>query len=271
MQLCVLGSGSKGNATLMQAGSTRVLIDAGFSRREMTKRFSAIGVDPRSIEAVVITHEHEDHAKGAVSCAKKWGWQIYATEGTKGASIGLAGTETRSIASNGVVEIGDIEIRTVSTSHDAEQPVAIVATGKPCGVRAAIIYDLGVVTETISRAMERVEILILESNYDGEMLRTGPYPVSLQRRIAGREGHLSNRSAALAAASCAHRGLAHVVLAHLSETNNTPELAYSTMERVLKRTIFRGQITPGSQDFPSRAISAARSREFSATQLALAL
>lgn len=271
MKLCVLGSGSKGNSVLMQAGSTRVLIDAGFSTRAMSKRLGSINVDPRSIEAVIITHEHDDHAKGAVSCAKKWGWQIYATEGTRGASLGLADADTRSIASNGSIEIGDLEIRTVSTSHDAEEPIAVVATGKPCGVRAAIVYDLGVVTETISRAIDRVEILVLESNYDGEMLRTGPYPVSVQRRIAGREGHLSNRSAALAAAACSHRGLADIVLAHLSEVNNTPRLALETMERVLKRTTFSGQITPGAQDVPSRTISAGRSRNFAASQLSLGL
>jgi len=271
VKLCVLGSGSKGNAVLMQAGNTRVLIDAGFSTREMAKRLRLIGVDPKSIEAVIVTHEHVDHVKGAISCAKKWGWQIYATEGTRGASVGLDEADTRSVASNGSIDIGDIEIRTVSTSHDAEEPIAIVATGKQSGVRAAIVYDLGVVTETIAKAIERVEILILESNYDGEMLRTGPYPAMLQRRIAGREGHLSNRCAALAAAACAHRGLAHLVLAHLSEVNNTPRLALETMERVLKRTVFRGKITPGAQDAPSCTISAARARDFSASQLSLRL
>ena len=267
----MLGSGSKGNAVLMQAGSTRVVIDAGFSTRAMSKRLAAIGVDPRSIEAVLITHEHEDHSKGAVACARKWGWQIYATEGTRGASVGLDEAGTRTVASNGSIEIGDIEIRTVALSHDAEEPIGIVATGKPCGVRAAIVYDLGVVTEAVARAIERVEILILESNHDGEMLRNGPYPAMLQRRIAGREGHLSNRSAAIAAASCAHRGLAHVVLAHLSEANNSPRIALETMERALKRTVFRGQITPGAQDSPSRTVSAPRSREFGAAQLSLGL
>jgi phosphoribosyl 1,2-cyclic phosphodiesterase len=237
----------------------------------MSKRLGLIGVDPRSIEAVILTHEHEDHAKGVISCAKKWDWQIYATEGTMGASVGLGEAGTRTIASNGSIEIGDIEIRTVSVSHDAEEPVAIVATGKPNGVRAGIVYDLGVVTETISRAIERVEILILESNYDGEMLRNGPYPAVLQRRIAGREGHLSNRSSALAAALCAHPGLAHVVLAHLSEVNNTPRLAIECMERVLKRTTFKGQITPAPQHAPSRTISAAKAKDFAPTQLSLGL
>jgi phosphoribosyl 1,2-cyclic phosphodiesterase len=271
MKLCMLGSGSDGNALLIQAGSTRILVDAGFSTRVMARRLASIGVDPRSIEAVIVTHEHIDHAKGAAAGAKKWGWQIFATEGTKGACVALAEADTRSVASSGTIEIGDLELRTVPTSHDAEEPIAIIATGKPTGVRAAIVYDLGVMTETVARAMDGVEILILESNYDGDMLRNGPYPLMLQRRIAGREGHLSNRSAGIAAAECAHRGLAHVVLAHLSETNNTPRLATESMERALKRTSFRGQLTTGSQHSPSRTISAARSRDFAPAQFSLGL
>jgi phosphoribosyl 1,2-cyclic phosphodiesterase len=271
MKLCMLGSGSNGNAVLLQAGNTRILIDAGFSTRVMSKRLASIGVDPRSIEAVIVTHEHVDHAKGAAAGAKKWGWQIYATEGTMGAYPALSETDTRSVASTGMLEIGDLELRTVPTSHDAEEPIAIIATSKPTGVRAAIVYDLGVMTDTVARAIEGVEILILESNHDGEMLRNGPYPLMLQRRIAGREGHLSNRAAGLAAAECAHRGLAHVVLAHLSETNNTPRLANDAMERALKRTSFRGQITLGAQDSPSRTISAARACDFVLAQLSLGL
>ncbi len=266
----MLGSGSKGNAVLIQAGQTRILIDAGFSTHVMSKRLSSIGVDPRSIEAVIVTHEHIDHAKGAASGAKKWGWQIYATEGTKGACIGLAEADTRSIASNGKIQIGDMEVQTVATSHDAEEPIAIIASGKT-GARAAIVYDLGMMTETVARAMKEVELLIIESNHDGEMLRNGPYPLMLQRRIAGREGHLSNRAAASAAAACAHRGLAHVILAHLSEVNNTPRLANDAMQRALTRTSFKGQITIGLQDTPSRTISAARSHDFGAAQLSLAL
>ena len=202
---------------------------------------------------------------------KKWGWQIYATEGTRGASLGLAEADTRSIASNGVIEIGDLEIRTVSTSHDAEEPIAVVATGKPCGVRAAIVYDLGVVTETISRAIEKVE-----DPYSRIELRwrdAAHRPVSDLGSApnCGTQGQHSNRSAALAAAACSHRGLAHVVLAHLSEVNNTPRLAFETMERVLKRTVFRGPITPGEQETPSRTITAGRSRDFAASQLSLGL
>ncbi len=271
MKLCMLGSGSDGNAILMQAGATRILIDAGFSTRVMSKRLASIGVDPRSIEAVIVTHEHVDHAKGAAAGAKKWGWQIYATEGTRGACVSLADADTRSIASSGTIKIGDLEVRTVPTSHDAEEPVAIVAMGKPTGVRAAIVYDLGVMTDTVTSAIEGVEMLILESNHDGEMLRNGPYPLMLQRRIAGREGHLSNRAAGIAAAHCAHRGLAHIVLAHLSETNNTPRVANDAMERALKRTCFRGRITLGAQNSPSQTMSATSARDFASSQLSLGL
>lgn len=271
MKLCVLGSGSKGNAVLIQAGQTRILIDAGFSTRVLARRLSSIGVDPESIEAVVVTHEHADHAKGAAAGATKWGWQVYATAGTGGACIGFAELGARSIPSNGAFAIGDIDLHTVTVSHDAEEPVAIIATGKETGVRAAIIYDLGVLTEPVRRAIEGVEILVLESNYDVDMLRFGPYPPSVQRRIAGREGHLSNRAAASAAETCAHRGLAHVVLAHLSDVNNTPRIATDSMQRALRRTPFRGQITIGEQDQPSRPIAAARSCDHKASQLSLGL
>jgi phosphoribosyl 1,2-cyclic phosphodiesterase len=247
------------------------LIDAGFGTRTIAKRLLSLGVDPRSIEAVVVTHEHEDHAKGAAAGAARWGWQIYATEGTRVATLAFADTSVKTLAANMPVTIGDAEITPVAISHDASEPIAVIATDVTNGARAAIVYDLGLMTESVQAAMERVEILVIESNHDGEMLRNGPYPTSLKRRIAGNHGHLSNRAAALAATKCAHRGLAHVVLAHLSEVNNTPRVATETMSRALARTSFKGSIAAAPQDQPSRPVSAARSASFSAVQLSLAL
>lgn len=271
MKLCVLGSGSRGNAVLMQSGGTRVLVDAGFGPKTIGKRLGAIGVDPRSIEAVVVTHEHGDHVQGAASCSAKWGWQIYATSGTCGASVALAEADVRTFSCAAPIAIGNVLVQAMPISHDATEPVAVIATGMSDGVRAAIVYDLGYMTETVQRAIERVEILVLESNHDGEMLRNGPYPSVLKRRIASRHGHLSNRAAGFAAAACAHRGLSQVVVAHLSEVNNTPGIAIASMRQALSRTSFRGNVTAALQDSPSRAISAERSTESFAVQLSLGL
>lgn len=271
MKLCVLGSGSRGNAILMQAGTTRILVDAGFAPRAMARRLGAIGVDPASISAVIVTHEHTDHAKGAAAGAARWGWRVFATPGTRAASVSLAKTPVQTISSSGSFTIGDIELMTVGTSHDADEPIAVVASCPVTGSRAAIVYDLGVMTEAVQRAVAGVNVLVLESNHDVAMLRNGPYPVSLQRRIASRHGHLSNQAAGRAAVRCSHRGLAHVVLAHLSEINNTPAVATEAMLRALARTEFRGTVTAAGQDAPSATISATRSKHFGSDQLSLGL
>lgn len=271
MKLCMLGSGSRGNAVLMQSRDTRILVDAGFAPRTMAKRLLSIGVDPRSIEAVVLTHEHYDHMRGVGVSAKRWGWDVYATQGTLDGCTDLAEISTHALSNNAHINIGDFAIDVVSTSHDATDPIGIVATGCATGVRAGIVYDLGMFTRDIHKALELVDLLVIESNHDVEMLRNGPYPAVLKRRIASREGHLSNREAGIAAAECAHRGMSHVVLAHLSETNNTPRTATESMRAALKRTRFKGSIVAASQDFPSPTISAERAAAFGPAQLSLAL
>ncbi|MEO8576337.1 MAG: MBL fold metallo-hydrolase [Gemmatimonadales bacterium] len=271
MKLCLLGSGSSGNSVLLQSGQTRILIDAGFGPRTMARRMARVSVDPRSIEAVVVTHEHIDHARGVASGARKWGWTIHATAGTKGAWLPLSESEANVMTVGKSFAIGDIDITAVHTSHDATEPVAIIATGRESGVRTAIVYDLGVMTNSVRAALERVDILVIESNHDPVMLRNGPYPESLKRRIASREGHLSNRAAGIAAAECAHRGLSHVVLAHLSETNNTPQAATESMQNALRKTPFRGMIVTAPQNRPSRAVSVDKAAAFGPAQLSLEL
>lgn len=271
MKLCMLGSGSRGNAVLMQSRDTRILIDAGFPPRTIAKRLLSIGVDPGSIEAVVVTHEHTDHSRGVVRGSRRWGWKIYATEGTQNECAPIAEAGVTTIAAGCDFRIGDITVSVVATSHDASEPVGVVATGHSTGVRAGVVYDLGVLTESVQKAIERVDILVIESNHDGDMLRNGPYPAMLKRRIAGREGHLSNRAAGAAAAECAHGGMSHVVLAHLSETNNTPRVATESMRAALRRTPFKGCIIPALQDIPSATISADRAAAFGPAQLTLGL
>ena len=271
MKLCILGSGSRGNAVLMQSRDTRILVDAGFAPRTLAKRLLSIGVNPKSIEAVVVTHEHYDHMRGVAVSAKRWGWNVYATQGTLEGGDDLSAVQTHTLSNTGSVKIGDFEINVVGISHDATDPIAIVATGCTTGVRTGIVYDLGMFTSSIHSALELVDLLVIESNHDVEMLRNGPYPAVLKRRIGSREGHLSNREAGIAAAQCAHRGMSHVVLAHLSETNNTPRIATESMRAALKRTPFKGAIVAAPQHFPSQTISADRAAAFGPAQLSLAL
>ena len=271
MKLCVLGSGSRGNAVLIQSRDTRILIDAGFAPRTLARRLALIGVAPHSIEAVVLTHEHVDHAKGVAAGARKWGWHVYATSGTRAECSSLDETAVRTISGGNEFQIGDISMTPVCVSHDATEPVGFVATGMSTGVRVGVIYDLGVMTSSVQAAIDRVDILVIESNHDGEMLRNGPYPASLKRRIASSEGHLSNRAAGVAAAECAFRGMSQMVLAHLSETNNTPDRAIQSMRQALRKTHFKGSVVAAPQDFPSQTISADRAAAFGPAQLSLGL
>ena len=244
----VLGSGSKGNAVLLEAGATRVLIDAGFSPRGMKKRLEVMEIAPDSIEAVIVTHEHTDHVGGAAACARKWGWRILTSAGTRTGCASLAHAKVETISTSSRFTIGQLDLATVRTSHDANEPMAVMATSRESGARAAIVYDLGVFTEALMRAIRGVDILMIEANHDVVMLRNGPYPPSLQRRIASRYGHLSNSDAAAVARRCAHPGLSHIVLAHLSEKNNKPGIATETVCAALDGTSFKGEVTAASQN-----------------------
>ncbi|HEY4953510.1 MAG TPA: MBL fold metallo-hydrolase [Gemmatimonadaceae bacterium] len=243
----VLGSGSKGNAVLLEAGGTRVLIDAGFSPRGMQKRLEVMEVTPDSIEAVIITHEHTDHVGGVAACAKRWGWRVLASAGTRTGSASLARASVETVSTSARFTIGQLDLTTVGTSHDANEPMAVFATSRETGARTGIVYDLGILTEALMRALRGVDILMIEANHDVAMLRNGPYPPSLRRRIASRYGHLSNDDAAAAARRCAHRNLSHVVLAHLSENNNRPDIATEAVRAALEGTDFTGDVTAASQ------------------------
>ena len=144
--------------------------------------------------------------------------------------------------------MGDFHIESVPISHDASEPIAVIVTSIDEGARAGIVYDLGHVTESVSRALDKLDMLVIESNHDEGMLRAGPYPPSLQARIRGKYGHLSNRDAAHAASQSIHSGLNNIVLAHLSETNNNPRTALGTVGESLRRARFRGRLAEAGQD-----------------------
>ena len=270
MKVWVLGSGSRGNATVIDNGSTRVLIDAGFSAREIKRRLVAADLAPESIEAVVVTHEHSDHSCGAARAARKWKWTVHATPGTVQHLPELDAADVRTFDAGATLTFGSMTVQTIPTSHDATDPIAVVATDVPTGARAGVVTDLGHMSVHLRDALRQVEVLVLESNHDEGLLARGPYPLSVQRRIAGALGHLSNREAGAAARACAHSGLQHLVLAHLSEQCNTPDHALASASAALARSRFRGKVSAARQDSVCGPFAAA-SRGGRSLQLALGI
>ena len=271
MRLWSLGSGSKGNALLVECGDTRILVDAGFPARTLASRLAVIGVTPESISACVMTHEHIDHVRGAAVAQAKWGWALHASAGTVRGSDQLGDSAVNEFTAGATLSIGRADVTTVGVSHDATEPVGLVITDRSSGARAAIVYDLGTATSEVRAAVRDVDVLVLEANHDEGMLRSGPYPRYLQARIASRSGHLSNGDSAALCAEAAHGALSHVVLAHLSETNNEPALATKTVSAALGRTRFRGTVSTAAQHAPVGPFCAKHARMPAAQQLTLAL
>lgn len=244
MRIWALGTSSAGNAFLLESEGARVLVDAGFAPRTLAARLAAVGAAPESVEAVVLTHEHADHARGAADGAARWGWRILASHGTVDAHADLAAAGARRFRAGDELALNTMTIATIPIAHDAAEPVALVATGRRSGTRIGIAYDLGHATEPLARALARLDVLVIEANHDQAMLRDGPYPAMVRARIAGPNGHLSNRAAAELAACCVHRELAAVVLAHLSARCNSPALAVQTVGRSLVRARSRATLAP---------------------------
>jgi phosphoribosyl 1,2-cyclic phosphodiesterase len=248
MRVWVLGSGSRGNAILVESGPARVLIDAGFSPRALAARLAAIDVAPESIGAVVVTHEHADHASGAGASARKWGWTICATPGTRSQMPSWAASTVKTISTGSAFAWEQLEIQAVATAHDALEPVAIVVTSQVTGARAGVVYDLGTITGGVRRACRDVDVLVLEANHDEALLATSPYPLPVRARIGSRFGHLSNVAAARFARECAQPRLSELVLAHLSEVCNEPHRAISAVRAALTGSRFRGRLHAAPQD-----------------------
>lgn len=243
----MLGSGSSGNAVLVECDDERILIDCGFGTRTIKQRMAVAGVDPRTVSACLVTHEHSDHVSGVAKAAKKWSWPIFATAGTATATELLEAPVT-TISPREQIELVRMTIDVVPTPHDAEESVGFVITSRSTGARAAVFTDIGHVTTAVRKACADVNVLVIESNHDDEMLRYGPYPLFLQNRIRSRVGHLSNPHAAELIGESVNPGLQHVVLAHLSEQCNTPRRAIDTAAPILRKTRFKGRVTAAPQD-----------------------
>lgn len=250
MRVWMLGSGSRGNATLIESGECRVVIDAGFGPRILQRRMLVAGVPPESVEACVITHEHSDHVRGATRCARRWGWPMFASFGTisesRLASLPIGGVT--GFVPGATLTFSRLEVSTFRTPHDAVDPVGVVVTDRANGARVAVATDVGHASAGLRRHVHDVDMLVIESNHDEDMLWNGTYTPWLKRRIASNEGHLSNRVCAELVREAVAPRLRQVVLAHLSEENNTPRVAFDSMRAALRTTAFRGSVMPAAQD-----------------------
>ena len=232
-----LGSGSKGNALLVEAGDTRVLLDCGFGPRNLAQRCARLGIEAASLDAIIITHEHSDHIGGAFPCARQYAAALYMTRGTHAAlahdkaGSRSAEVDLQLIDSHCAFAVGDLLIQPFPVPHDAREPVQFVMSDGHR--RLGVLTDLGFSTPHVVAQLSACDALVLECNHDTDMLAAGDYPPHLTQRIGGRLGHLDNASAAGLLGQLDRSRLRHVLAAHLSEHNNTPQLAQQALANVM--------------------------------------
>lgn len=233
MRFSVLGSGSRGNAVYVESGDTGILIDAGFSGKEVQARMKTIGRDLSTLRAICITHEHHDHISGAGVLSRRYRLPLYANEGTFSAGEKKFGKlfKRNEFSTGDTLEIGDLLVRSFRVSHDTEDPVGYIISNGTTSL--GYCTDTGKVSHLMERRLSGCEAIILEFNHDLEMLRNGPYPLPLQQRVRSSRGHLSNEDGAAFLAKLVGGKLQLAVLAHLSEKNNTPELASYAARQII--------------------------------------
>lgn len=228
-----LGSGSKGNAWVVQSGRTTVMVDCGFSLREATRRLARLGLTATSLDAILVTHEHGDHGRGVARLAAQARCPVWLSHGCHAMleAVGMAPVAANLLVDFEVFTLGDLRVTPYPVPHDAREPVHY--TFSDGARRFGLLTDAGHVTPHIEAVLSGCDALALECNHDQTMLQAGTYPAALKRRILGPYGHLDNTAAAALLARIGHAGLTHVVAAHLSEHNNTPELARAALAGAL--------------------------------------
>ncbi|NTV14236.1 MAG: MBL fold metallo-hydrolase [Desulfobulbaceae bacterium] len=235
MRFCVLGSGSKGNATYVEAGGVAILIDAGFSGVEIERRLASLGLAVESLAAILVSHEHSDHIRGVQALARRHKLAVLVSRATKEAAGPLLAKvdDWQEIFAGRDFEFNGLRIHPFSVSHDVVDPLGfVIAHG---GRSLGYCTDTGITSRLMRHRLSGCHGLILECNHDLEMLKNGGYPPQLQQRIRSKEGHLTNSDAAKFLLELIHDGLEHVVLAHISETNNTHALALVTVQEHLRQ------------------------------------
>lgn len=233
MRFASLGSGSEGNALLVEAAGTRLLMDCGFGLNDSIARLARLGLSPEQLDGILVTHEHGDHSGGVARLARKFGLPVWLTHGTLRSLSGkLSGVERiREIDPHQSFAIGDIEITPYPVPHDGAEPVQFVFGDG--ARRLGVLTDVGSSTPHIEAMLGGCDALVLECNHDSDMLMNGDYPWSLKRRVGGRYGHLNNRDAAAILSRLETGRLQHLVAAHLSRSNNTEALAVEALVATL--------------------------------------
>jgi phosphoribosyl 1,2-cyclic phosphodiesterase len=230
MRFAMLGSGSQGNGTVVQAGSTTVLVDCGFMLRDTENRLRRLGVAPHTVNAIVVTHEHYDHIGGVARFARKHRLPVYLTNGTRDGWKDGPVPRNQIVFSGQPFTVGDIRVEPFAVPHDARDPVQyVLGDGR---FRVGVVSDVGSITDLMVAALSGCDALLLEFNHDLDMLMNGIYAPPLKQRVAGPLGHLSNAQAAELLGALDRSRLRHLVLTHLSQKNNTPELALAAAHSV---------------------------------------
>ncbi|MBC8536924.1 MBL fold metallo-hydrolase [Feifania hominis] len=247
MRFVTLCSGSSGNATLVSHQNTHILIDAGLSFRALKTSLAKLGLEPRDLTALFLTHEHSDHVRGVPAIAEKTAVPIYGRRASLEAVVLASGTimpdRLTALAGDGNFEAGELYVHPFETPHDSAACVGY-SIFSPDGRKLSLVTDLGCVTETVAKNLHNSDFVLIESNYDEQMLRTGRYPPYLKRRIASDSGHLSNAACAEVVESLVCGGTEHFVLVHLSDKNNLPKLALeTTCRRLMSRGVRPGEVT----------------------------
>lgn len=234
-ELCTLASGSSGNCLLMTDGATHILVDAGISARRITKALRDLGIEPCELAGILVTHEHSDHIAGIATLTKQLGLNVYASRAAgRQLAYRIAFIENclHTFQPGESFEVGSFGVESYPTSHDTAESVGYAVT---CGVRkAAVVTDLGVVTDAVRQGIKGAHLAVVEANHDVDMLRSGPYPYYLKSRILGDHGHLCNEDGAALARLAAEDGARTVVLAHLSAENNSPSVAHRVVKTHLE-------------------------------------
>ncbi|HCS27894.1 MAG TPA: MBL fold metallo-hydrolase [Spongiibacteraceae bacterium] len=232
MRFASLGSGSRGNGTLLENDDTCLLVDCGFTVKETERRLRRLGRAADDLSAILVTHEHSDHIKGVLPLARKYGIPVYASNGTAQYETMAKLPAYREVNTHAAFRVGNIDITPVAVPHDAREPCQYVfADGKR---RLGLLTDLGSITPFVSEQYGRCDALVLEFNHDADMLARGPYPPMLKNRVGGNWGHLSNEQAAALLGCVERERLQHIVMAHISEKNNTVALAEAALRQVVE-------------------------------------